>query len=214
MHMALLASKFGYLDLTRKSILFLTPSPRGVSAIGVTATPAAAAPSTPTPPVGGFIQDGGIGGYPVIIRGLVVTGECPSHGGVRGKTRSRTTPCQSASNRVAPRHIILLGGLRSDPRLEWLSSSGEGRVHLHGRKPLLELPTSLPQTFLLYPLTSRQDLTCLRDAYAFHSPPSIVSHLGGDISYHLTGIYGLADQKTCPRVSLFPIKGQHVAHHA
>ena len=41
---------------------------------------------------------------------------------------------------------------------------------------------SLPQTFLLYPLTSRQDLTRLRDAYAFHSPPSEVSHPGGDIS--------------------------------
>ena len=55
MSMALLASKFRYLDLTRKSILFLTPSPRGVSAIGVTAVPAAVAPSTPTPPTGGFI---------------------------------------------------------------------------------------------------------------------------------------------------------------
>ena len=52
MSMALLASKFGYLDLTQKSILFLTPSPRGVSAIGVTATPAATAP-TPMPPAGG-----------------------------------------------------------------------------------------------------------------------------------------------------------------
>ena len=52
MSMALLASEFGYLDLTQKSILFLMPSPRGVSAIGVTATLAAAAPSTPTPPVG------------------------------------------------------------------------------------------------------------------------------------------------------------------
>ena len=55
MSMALLTSKFGYLDLTQKPILFLTPSPRGVSAIGVTATPAAAAPATPMPPVGGFI---------------------------------------------------------------------------------------------------------------------------------------------------------------
>ena len=55
MSMALLASEFGYLDLTRKSILFLTPSPRGVSAFGVTTALAAAAPSTPMPPAGGFI---------------------------------------------------------------------------------------------------------------------------------------------------------------
>ena len=53
MSMVLLASEFGYLDLTRKSILFLTPSPRGASAIRVTATLAAAAPFTPTPLAGG-----------------------------------------------------------------------------------------------------------------------------------------------------------------
>ena len=70
------------------------------------------------------------------------------------------------------------------------------------------------QTFLLYPLTSHQNLTCLGDAYAFHSPPSKVSHPGGDVSYRLTGGYGLVDQKTGPRVCLFPIKGQHVARHA
>ena len=143
-----------------------------------------------------------------------MTGECPPHGGVRGKTWSRTTPCQFVSNRVAPRCIILSGGLRSDPRLEWSSSSREGRVQLHGRKPLLELHMSPPQIFLLYALTSRQDLAGLRDAYAFHSPPSKVSHPGGDVSDCLTGGYGLANQKICPRVSLFPIKGQHVAHHA
>ena len=56
MSMAFLASEFGYLDLTRKSILFLTPTPKGVSAIGVTAAPAAVAPSTPTPPVGGLSE--------------------------------------------------------------------------------------------------------------------------------------------------------------
>ena len=44
-----------------------------------------------------------------------------------------------------------------------------------------------------------------------HSPPSKVSHPGGDVSDCLTGGDGLSDQKTCPRVSLFPIKGQHVA---
>ena len=57
MSMALLASEFGYLDLTQKSILFLMPSPRGVSAIRVTATLAAMAPSTPTPPMGGGLSE-------------------------------------------------------------------------------------------------------------------------------------------------------------
>ena len=109
MSMALLASELGYLDLTQKSILFLMPTPRGVSAIRVTATPAAVAPSTPTLPAGGSIWNGGIGGYPlVLIGGLVVTGKCPSPGRVRGKTQSRTAPCQSMSNREAPRCIILL----------------------------------------------------------------------------------------------------------
>ena len=56
MSMALLASEFGYLDLTQKPILFLTPSPRGVSAIGVTAAPVVAAPSTPIPPVGAYLK--------------------------------------------------------------------------------------------------------------------------------------------------------------
>ena len=56
MSMALLASKFRNLDLTRKSILFLTPSPRGVSTIRITAAPAAAAPSTLTPPTGVYLR--------------------------------------------------------------------------------------------------------------------------------------------------------------
>ena len=55
MSMAFLASEFGTLDLTRKSILFLTSSSRGASAIGVVAALAAVAPLTPVPPTGGFI---------------------------------------------------------------------------------------------------------------------------------------------------------------
>ena len=212
--MAFLASKFRNRDLTRKSILFLTPSPRGASAIGVTAALATAAPLTPTPPTGGFILDGGIGGYPVVIKGLVMTRKCPSQGRVRGKTRSGTAPSQSTSNRGAPRRIVLSGRLRSDSGLEWLGRGGEGRAYLQGGKPLLELPTSSPQTFLLNPLTSRQDLTRLGDAYAFYSPRSIVSRPGGDISYRLTGSYGLVEQEAGPGVCLFPIKGQHVPRHA
>ena len=142
-----------------------------------------------------------------------MTRKCPFQGRVRGKTRSGTAPSQSMSNRGAPRHIVLLGRLWSDPVLEWLGRGREGRAYLQGGKPLLELLTSLPQTFLLNPLTSRQDLTRLGDAYAFHSPHSIVSHLGGDISYRLTGSYGLVEQEAGPGVCLFPIKGQHVTRH-
>ena len=211
--MAFLASKFRNLDLTQKSILFLTPSPRGVSTIRVTATLATVAPSAPTPPMGGFIREGGIGGYPIVIGGLVMTRKCPSQGRLRRKTQSGTAPRQSTSNRGAPRCIVLSGQLRSDPRLKRLSSGREGRVHLQGGKPLLKLPMSSPQTFLFYPLSSCQDLTHLRGAYAFYSPHSKVSHPGGDISYHLTGGYGLVEQKTSPRVCLFPIKGQHVTSH-
>ena len=109
MSMAFLASEFRNLDLTRKSILFFTPSPRGASAIGVTAAMAAAAPLAPTPPVGGSVCNSGISGYPVIIRGLVMTGKCPSQGRARGKARSRTAPSQSASSQGAPRCIVFPG---------------------------------------------------------------------------------------------------------
>ena len=132
-----------------------------------------------------------------------MTGKCPSQGRVRSKTRSRTAPGQSMSNRGAPRHLVLVGQLRSDPGLERLSSGGEGRIHLQGGKLLLELPTSSPQTFLFYPLTSNQDLTRFRDANAFHPPRSKVSHPSGDIRYRLTGSYGLVKQKTGPRVRFF-----------
>ena len=213
MSMAFLASEFRNLDLTQKSILFLTPSPRGASAIGVAATTATAAPLAPTPPMRGSICNGGIHGYPVIIRGLVMTRKCPSQGRVRSKTWSRPAPSQSPSNWGAPRHIVLSGQLQSDPGLDCLSRGREGRAYLQGRKLLLELPMSLPQTFLFYPLRPHQDLVHFRGANALHSPCSKVSHPSGDISYHLTGSYGLVEQKTGPRVCLFPIKGQHMTSH-
>ena len=78
--MTLLATKFRYLDLARNSVLFLMPPSRGVSSIGVTTTPAALTSSAPMPPARGFIRDGGISGYPIIVRGLAVTERCPSHG--------------------------------------------------------------------------------------------------------------------------------------
>ena len=55
MSMAFLASEFGNLDLTRKSVLFLMPSPREASAIRVAAALAAVAPLTPMPLTRGFI---------------------------------------------------------------------------------------------------------------------------------------------------------------
>ena len=213
MSMAFLASEFRDLNLAQKSILFLPPSSRGVSAIGVTATMATAAPSAPTPPMRGSICNGGICGYPVIIRGLVMTRKCSSQGRVRSKTWDRTAPGQPTLNRGAPRHVVFPGRLQSDPGLEWLSRGREGKAYLQGRKPLLELIMSMPQIFLLYPLTPRQDLSHFRGANALHSPRSKVSHPSGDISYRLTGGYGLVEQKTSPRVCLFPIKGQHMISH-
>ena len=213
MSMAFLASEFRNLDLTQKSILLLTPSPRGASAIEVAATMATVAPSASTPPTGGSICNGGISGYPVVIRGLVMTRKCPSQGRARGKTRSRTAPSQSMSNWGAPRHVVFPGQLQSDPGLEWLSCGREGRAYLQGGEPLLELITSTPQIFLLYPLTPSKDLPRLRGANTLHSPYSKVSHPSGDTSYHLTGGSGLVKQKTGPRVCLFPIKGQHMTSH-
>ena len=123
------------------------------SAIGVAATMATVAPLASTPPTGGSICNGGISGYPIVIRGLVMTRKCPSQGRARGKTRNRTAHSQSMSSRGAPRCVVFLGCLRSDPGLEWLSCGGEGRAYLQGGKPLLELIASAPQIFLLYPLT-------------------------------------------------------------
>ena len=79
MRITLLAPKFGYLDLTRKSILFLLPPSGGVSFIGVTTTLVTLTSSAPTPPVKGLVRDGGICGHPVIIGRVAVAEGCPSH---------------------------------------------------------------------------------------------------------------------------------------
>ena len=79
MRMSLLAPKFGDLDLTRKSILFLLPPSGGASPIRVTTTLVTSTSSAPTPPAKGPIRDGGISRYPVIIRGVVVIEGCPAH---------------------------------------------------------------------------------------------------------------------------------------
>ena len=65
---------------------------------------------------------------------------------------------------------------------------------------------SSPQIFLLYSLTSRQDLASLGDAYAPHFPPSKVSHPGGNVHDCFTGCDGLAEKKACSRVGLLSIK--------
>ena len=67
MRMSFLASKFRDLDLTRKSILFLSPPSGCAGIIGVTTTPVTLTPSISLPLVKGLVQDRGIGGHPIII---------------------------------------------------------------------------------------------------------------------------------------------------
>ena len=78
---------------------------------------------------------------------------------------------------------------------------------------MLEIPASSPQAFPLWPLPSCHDLTSLGDAYTSHSPPSEVSHPGGNVGYSLTGYDTLIVEEACPRVSLLSIEGQHMAGH-
>ena len=72
MRMTLLAPKFGYLDLARKSILFLSSPLEAGSPIGVTTTPATSIPSATTPLMGRLHRVGGIGRYSIIIRGVAM----------------------------------------------------------------------------------------------------------------------------------------------
>ena len=112
MRMTLLAPKFGYLDLAREPILFLMPSFRGACSIRVTTTLATLTPSAPMPSAGVSFRDGGIGGYPIIIR-------------------------KSIANRVSPRLILLSEWQRSGLGLEWSGSDRERRVQPHGGEPVL-----------------------------------------------------------------------------
>ena len=79
MRMSFLATKFGDLDLTRKSILFLLPPSGGVGIIGVNTTTVISTPSTSTPPAKGPVLVSGITEHPIIIRGVRMTKGCPSH---------------------------------------------------------------------------------------------------------------------------------------
>ena len=78
MRMSFLATKFRDLDLTRKSILFLSPPSRGVGIIGVTTILVTSTPSASMPFAKGLVRDRGISGYPLIIRGVVVAKGHPS----------------------------------------------------------------------------------------------------------------------------------------
>ena len=76
--MSFLVTKFRDLDLTRKSILFLLPPSGGVGIIGVTTTPVTSTPSTSAPLLKGLVQDRGISGHPIILRGVMVAEGHPS----------------------------------------------------------------------------------------------------------------------------------------
>ena len=78
MRMSFLATKFRDLDLTRKSILFLLPPSGGAGIIGVTTILVTSTPSTFAPLAKGLVWDGGISGYPIIIRGVMVAEGRPS----------------------------------------------------------------------------------------------------------------------------------------
>ena len=79
MKMTLLAPKFGDLDLTRESILFLSPPSRGESLIRVTTTLVTSISSATAPLIKQLLRGRGISGYPFLIRGVTVVDGCPSH---------------------------------------------------------------------------------------------------------------------------------------
>ena len=80
MRMTLLAPKFRDLDLTRESILFLSPPSGGESLIRVTATPVTMVSSATMPLTKQLSRGRGISGYPFLIRGVAMIDGCPSHG--------------------------------------------------------------------------------------------------------------------------------------
>ena len=105
----LLAPKFGYLDLTRKSILFLLPPSRGESLIGVTTTLVTLISSATTPLTNRLLRGRGISGYPFLIRGVARVDGCPSPRRTNGKACGWTAPCQSILSRVVSMYIIHQG---------------------------------------------------------------------------------------------------------
>ena len=109
MRMTLLASKFGYLDLTRKSILFLSSPSGGESLIGVTTTPVTSTSSATMPLTKRLLRGGGISGYPFFIRGVMMIGGSPSHRQTSSTAPDRTAPCQSIPSQLISGCVIHQG---------------------------------------------------------------------------------------------------------
>ena len=107
--MTLLAPKFGYLDLTRKSILFLLPPSGGESLIRVATTPVTSISSATMPLMKRLLRGRGISGYPFLIRGVVRVDGCPSHRRTNGKACGRTAPCQSIPSWVVSMYVVHQG---------------------------------------------------------------------------------------------------------
>ena len=149
MRMALFAPKFGYLDLTRKSILFLSPPSGGESLIRVTTTSVTSISSATMPLTKRLLRGRGISGYPFLVRGVVRVDGCPSHRGTRGKACGWTAPCQSIPCRVVSMSVIRQGQWQGSLWLERSSCRREGRVQPHRGEPVLEIPVSSPPVFLL-----------------------------------------------------------------
>ena len=136
MRMTLLAPKFGDLDLTRESILFLLPPSGGESLIGVTTTLVTSISSATMPLMKRLLRGGGISGYAFLIRSVMVVGGCPSHRQTSSTALGRTAPCQSIPRRVVLGYVIHQGRRRGGLWLEWSSSGREGRVQLQRGEPV------------------------------------------------------------------------------
>ena len=137
MRMALLAPKFGYLDLAREPILFLVPPSGSESLIRVTTTPVTSISSATPPLTNQLLRGGGISGYPFLIRGVMRVDRCPSHRRTNGKACGWIAPCQSIPSRVISGCVIHQGQQWGGLWLEQPSGGREGRVQLHRGEPLL-----------------------------------------------------------------------------
>ena len=135
--MALLAPKFGDLDLTREPILFLLPPSGGGSLIGVTTTLVTSISSATTPLTKQLLRGRGISEYPSLIRSVTVVGGCPSHRQTSSTALGRTALCQSIPSRVILGYVIHQGRRRGSLWLEQSSGGREGRVQLHRGEPVL-----------------------------------------------------------------------------
>ena len=91
MRMTLLTSKFRDLDLTRKSILFLSSPCGGESLIRVTTTLVTSTSSVTLSLTKRLLTGGGIGRYPFLIGGVTVIG-----GGLSNRQTSSTAPSRTA----------------------------------------------------------------------------------------------------------------------